>query len=145
MARREAVDQVAGYFGSFYVGGQPASLPYLQKRLDELGKPYVLIPTLTAEFIASIPERYECLIICGSWGDPPDNLPTIAFQHIGSGWRVKNLGPAATKLRYMSRLNDAPPSTADWYCNIKLGVEDPDRETWKQARQGDQGRFFRFG
>ena len=45
----------------------------------------------------------------------------------------------------MGRINEAPPSTSDWYCNIPLGVADPDRETWKQARQGDQGRFFRFG
>jgi hypothetical protein len=141
MARQPSVDAVVEQFSSFYVGGQPASLPYLQKKLDAAGKPYVLIPSLTAEFIDALPEKYECLIICGSWGDPPEEIPTIAFQHISSGWRTRNLGPAAAKMKFMHRLNEAPPSAQDWYCNIPLGVPEEDRATWSKARQSDHGRF----
>jgi acyl-CoA synthetase (AMP-forming)/AMP-acid ligase II len=120
MANRKTVDKVVDAFDSFYVGGQPSSLPYLRRKLDEVGKPYVLVPSLTAEFLDQLPQKCACLIACGSWGAPPEDLPVVSFQHIGQGWVVKNLGPAAKSLGNVTDLNDYPASPRDWYFNAEL-------------------------
>jgi acyl-CoA synthetase (AMP-forming)/AMP-acid ligase II len=144
MAQRQLVDQVAEHFESFYIAGQPSSLPYLRERLDALGKPYAMISSLTREAIDQVPKKHECLVVCGSWGDPPSDLPVIVFQHIGTGWRVNPMAQATIRLRQTRRgLNDMPPSAADWYCNIPLATpSEADRTAWQRSRDATRNIFW---
>ena len=120
LVRREALERVVNSFDSFYVGGEAASLPYLRKTLDALGKPYTLLPSVAASAIDAVPDKHECVALCGAWGEPPPGLPAVAFQHIGKGWRFKNMGAATAKLEGIESLNEILPSAADWYCNVEV-------------------------
>jgi acyl-CoA synthetase (AMP-forming)/AMP-acid ligase II len=77
LMNRLAVDFVTQQYDSFCILGPPSSLPYLQRRLDELGKAYFFSSQL-------IPARedYDCLIITGGAGRMPQTkVPTYDFMH----------------------------------------------------------------
>jgi acyl-CoA synthetase (AMP-forming)/AMP-acid ligase II len=133
-ARSEAIDAVVDHFGSFYILGQAASIPYLQRKLEQAGKPYVLVPSFVPKTLQSLPVQYECVVACGSFGAPPSALPVVAFQHLGQQWRTLNLGDFAAKLEKAGPLNDAPPSATDWFFNFDLNMSATDRRAWKNAR-----------
>jgi len=63
LLNRMAIDFVTRIYGSFCIVGLPSSIPYLQKRLDLLGKPYFFSTQTT-------PTRddYECLLLTGAVG-----------------------------------------------------------------------------
>ena len=122
-------------YASFYIAGQSASLPYLRRRLDQLGKDYVLIPSFAPEILDALPRRYECIIACGSYGEPPENLPFVSFQHVGDPQRVHNLGAFEAELATMGRLNDMPASKTDWFHGFTLKGSQEDWQRWRRARQ----------
>ena len=78
LLNRKAVDYVTSRYASFCIVGLPSSLPYLQKRLDALGKPYFFSSQV-------IPRRkdYACLILTGGVGGklPLTDKPTFDFVH----------------------------------------------------------------
>jgi hypothetical protein len=78
LLNRTAVDFVTRIYNSFCIVGLPSSLPYLQKRLDSLGKPYFFSRETTPSR-----EDYECLILTGAVGDnlPDTDKPTFDFMH----------------------------------------------------------------
>jgi hypothetical protein len=77
LMNRLAVDFVTQQYDSFCILGPPSSLPYLQRRLDELGKAYFFSSQL---FPAR--EDYDCLIITGGTGRMPNTkVPTYDFVH----------------------------------------------------------------
>ncbi len=89
-----AVNFVTRIYDSFCIVGRPSSLPYLRRRLDELGKPY---------FFSSqtVPDRddYECLLLTGGVGGymPETKKPTFDFVHARKddtgGGRPHNVPP----------------------------------------------------
>ena len=93
LMNRLAVEFVTQQYDSFCILGPPSSLPYLQRRLDELGKPYFFSSQL-------VPARedYECLVITGGAGRMPDTkVPTYDFVHAREegqgGGRPHNVPP----------------------------------------------------
>jgi acyl-CoA synthetase (AMP-forming)/AMP-acid ligase II/lysophospholipase L1-like esterase len=77
LLNRSAVDFVTLQYNSFCIVGLPSSLPYLQRRLEELGKPYFFSSQLT-------PARkdYECMILTGGTAKmPTTNKPVFDFMH----------------------------------------------------------------
>jgi acyl-CoA synthetase (AMP-forming)/AMP-acid ligase II len=93
LMNRLAVEFVTQQYTSFCILGPPSSLPYLQRRLDELGKPYFFSSQL-------IPARedYDCLVITGGAGRMPDTkVPTYDFVHAREegqgGGRPHNVPP----------------------------------------------------
>jgi hypothetical protein len=93
LMNRLAVEFVTQQYDSFCILGPPSSLPYLQRRLDELGKPYFYSSQLTPAR-----EDYECLVITGGAGRMPDTkVPTYDFVHAREegqgGGRPHNVPP----------------------------------------------------
>ena len=91
LLNRMAIDFVTRIYNSFCIVGRPSSIPYLQKRLDQLGKPYFY--SLEAN-----PSRddYECLILNGGVGKmPATNKPTFDFLQATEtgGGRPHNVPP----------------------------------------------------
>ncbi|MGA2728036.1 MAG: AMP-binding protein [Terracidiphilus sp.] len=93
LMNRLAVEFVIQQYDSFCILGPPSSLPYLQRRLDEVRKPYFFSSQL-------IPARedYKCLIITGGAGRMPDTkVPTYDFMHAREegqgGGRPHNVPP----------------------------------------------------
>ena len=78
LLNRMAVDFVTRIYNSFCIVGIPSSLPYLQKRLDSLGKPYFFSRETTPSR-----EDYECLILTGGTGNkiPDTDKPIFDFMH----------------------------------------------------------------
>lgn len=110
LMNRKAVDFVARNYDSFCIVGFPSSVPYLQKRLDQLGKPYFFSSS-------AVPARddYQCLILTGGVGGrmPETNKPTFDFMHAREegqgGGRPHNVPPAIQQ--------ECPPLAA---CNEEL-------------------------
>ena len=133
MARKETVDKIIDRYASFYICGQAASLPYLQNRLRELGKPYVLVPTMTAETIDQLPEKYECLVGCGAFGKPPEDIPAALIQNAGLDWRVRNLDIVNYEPTEGRLLNQFPRGGTEWYHTFPLGRHPDQRQAWHAA------------
>lgn len=78
LLNRMAVDFVTRIYSSFCIVGRPSSLPYLTRRLDELGKPYFF-----SSQIAPDRDDYECLLLTGGVGGymPETSKPTFDFVH----------------------------------------------------------------
>jgi acyl-CoA synthetase (AMP-forming)/AMP-acid ligase II len=135
LARRSSVDAVLDHFNSFYICGTHASLPYVRHRLDELGKPYVVLPSISAETIAALPEKYECLIGAGAFGSPPRTMASAMFQTAGLGWRSRGLEPLGEDAGTVRWLNDYAPGGTDWYHCFPLGNQAAQRKLWHQAQK----------
>jgi hypothetical protein len=87
--RREAVNYVVSRYASFCIAGLPSSLPYLETRLKELGKPFFYATTLN-------PERsdFECLVATGFVGEVRVAKPYFDFLHVGGeGGKPHNVPP----------------------------------------------------
>jgi len=66
LLNRAAVDFVTQQYNSFCIVGPPSSLPYLRRRLDQLGKRYFYSPQ-------GVPEHgdFECMILTGGTSKMP--------------------------------------------------------------------------
>jgi hypothetical protein len=121
MARRDVIENIIEHFRSFCIVGQRSSLPYLRRRLEELRRPYALIPSFAPEIVATLPDRYECMVIAGAWGDHDPGLPAVSLMFSNrDGWRTK--GPGLEFLEQM-RFIGLPPSADDWFCPFPLERE----------------------
>jgi acyl-CoA synthetase (AMP-forming)/AMP-acid ligase II len=94
LLNRMAVDFVTRIYNSFCIVGRPSSLPYLQKRLDQLGKSYFF----SSETVP-VRDDYECLLLTGGVGGkmPETSKPTFDFVHARrdgeGGGRPHNVPP----------------------------------------------------
>lgn len=94
LLNRMAVDFVTRIYNSFCIVGRPSSLPYLQKRLEQLGKPYFF----SSETVP-LRDDYECLLLTGGVGGrmPETSKPTFDFVHARrdgeGGGRPHNVPP----------------------------------------------------
>ncbi len=130
MANKSAVDTLISHFESFCIAGQPSSIPYIASRLKELGKPFTTIPSHSSEIVKHIDHSFDCMLICGSFGDFESDRAVVALQHVGAAWRTKNIGTLEDRLAV---LNITPPSANDWFHPFTLG-EHTDRLLWQTAR-----------
>jgi acyl-CoA synthetase (AMP-forming)/AMP-acid ligase II len=95
LMNRMAVEFVTRTYSSFCIVGLPSSVPYLQKRLDQLGKPYFF-----SSRTVPVRQDYECLILTGGVGGrmPETGKPTFDFMHAREeghgGGRPHNVPPA---------------------------------------------------
>jgi hypothetical protein len=131
--QRGAIDLVVDYFDSFYVAGQAASLPYLRRRIEQAGKPYTLIQSYAPEILDNLPERRDCLLICGPFGEITSVIPTVAFQHTGPYDRIRNVGALAEQLKPFGRFVDMPVSGTDWYHAFDFAFKQ-DLKAWQDSR-----------
>jgi lysophospholipase L1-like esterase len=109
LLNRSAVDFITLQYNSFCIVGLPSSLPYLERRLKELRKPYFFCSQLTPAH-----ENYECMILTGGAGKmPATSKPVFDFMH------AREEGCGGGRPHNVSAEMDAlcPPLAA---CNEKL-------------------------
>lgn len=72
----KAVEWVLTRYRSFCLMGIPSSVPFVERALKAMGKPFFRSPTLA-------PERddYECVIMIGASGAPRTDKPVFDFVH----------------------------------------------------------------
>jgi len=98
LLNRAAVDFIAQRYNSFCILGSPSSLPYLQRRLEELGKPCFFSSQLTPAN-----EDYECMILTGGAGQMPTTTKPVfdfmtAREEGCGGGRPHNVAPEVDAL-----------------------------------------------
>jgi hypothetical protein len=130
MVNKVPVDSILARFDSFCIAGQDSSVPYVSSEIERLGKRYVRLPSHAAEALEQLEERYDCLILCGTWGETDTEMPVVALQHASQTWRTLNLGEFGESLPY---LNDRPVSGADWFLTFEI-VPDLHYKIWSAAR-----------
>jgi hypothetical protein len=128
--RQEPVDKVLAKYDSFCLAGQSSSAPYVRRELARLGKRYVEVPSHGSKILESLPEQYDCLLICGSMGDVVTDMPVVALQHVGGGWRTRGLGVFADELGPLEEISE---SGADWFYAFEFN-RGADLQTWQEAR-----------
>ena len=118
-ALQEPIDALLASFDRFCIVGQQASLPYLQKQIEKLGKSYVRVTSFAPEAIASVAGSYDCMLICGAWGPFEIDGPAVAFQNVDPKRpRVFNLDWFQARF---PRLTEQPPSGDDWFYPLPMG------------------------
>jgi hypothetical protein len=111
--RREAVDVLLDAFESFCLVGPRASMPYVRRKLDAMGKPYAEVPSFAPAVLAALPQRYDCMIMRGAWGDDPIEGPAVAFQHTRAGGKSSaNFEWFAERFKMVT---EHPKSGEDWF------------------------------
>ena len=131
MINADAVDVIVQHFDSFIIAGQVSSVPYLVQQLERFGKRYVRVASHAPNILGTLTATYDCLVLCGPFGDFRPDVPTIALQHAAPSWRTLNFGALADR---MPRLNDAvPKSGTDWYFRGSY-ERGRDREAWVRGR-----------
>lgn len=74
----KAVEWVLTHYGSFCLMGVPSSVPFLEKGLQALGKPFFRSPSL-----APGRDDYDCVIMAGASGEPRTGKPVFDLVHAG--------------------------------------------------------------
>jgi hypothetical protein len=133
MVKPEAIEAILQRYGSFYVAGVAASLPYVRRRLTELGKPYSVVPSYAPRAIRASGAQHECVLICGAMGRYDLDLPAFALQHVASPWRVRNVADDLAYLNDAAAYRVRPKSGTDWY-HPGLGLRSEELAAWREVR-----------
>jgi acyl-CoA synthetase (AMP-forming)/AMP-acid ligase II len=121
-ANQPHIDILLHAYGSFCIAGQASSIPYIRQALQAAGKRYVCVPSYAPEILATVEEPYECLLICGAWGDFPITTPAgaIMFINNGAAGTINITDPRLTRLLFKRNAGYDPPSATDWFYPAKL-------------------------
>ena len=130
MIKKDPVDAILQRFDTFCIAGQESSIPYIGAELERLGKTYVRVPSHAPQILEQVSADFDCLLLCGTWGDTQTEKPVIAIEHAGSGWRARNLGEFGNSL---PELNEPTSSGTDWFYAFELSPL-KDYKIWSQAR-----------
>jgi acyl-CoA synthetase (AMP-forming)/AMP-acid ligase II len=87
LANAKAVDFILARHASFCIAGLPSSVPYIPRRLTEMGKPFFFSGNLN-------PQRddYDCMLCTGFSGPTNTGKPYFEFMQIGAeGGRPRNV------------------------------------------------------
>jgi hypothetical protein len=83
----KAVEWVLTHYSSFCLMGVPSSVPFVEKALQALGKPYFRSPSL-----APARDDFDCVIMTGASGTPPTDKPVFDLVHAaGTSGRPRNV------------------------------------------------------
>jgi hypothetical protein len=74
----KAVEWILIRYASFCICGLPSSVPFLEKALRALGKPFFYSPTLDPRR-----EDFECMLMTGASGEPRTDKPVFDLVHAG--------------------------------------------------------------
>ncbi len=129
------IDVMLQRFDSFCIAGQAASIPYIRDTLTRMGKRFTLVPSYAPEILATVAEPYDCLLICGAWGDYPITTPAgaVMFINYGSASTYNIDDPLLTRLRFKRNARHDPPSATDWFHTGELH-RDWDMSLWAADR-----------
>jgi hypothetical protein len=109
--------------------GQASSAPYLRREIGRLGKSWVEARSYSPEVLASLKGQFDCLLICGSQGNYPIEVPAVAVMRASGAWLTRHIdNPEPTSASFKLAKGETPQSGRDWYYCHEL-----DRE--RNARQ----------
>ena len=134
--KQAPVDLLLEHFDRICVAGRPSSVPYIRKRLAELGKPYINIPSYAPEIVSAVSEPFDCMLICGAMGDFEIAGPAVALQHVALPWRTRNLEAFGDKFAHLNvhgSIEDMPESGTGWHYDGTLSWG-RHRDTWVKVR-----------
>jgi hypothetical protein len=134
-ADRKSIDTLLAAYDSFCIAGQESSIPYIRRALAAAGKRHVTVPSYAPEILATIDQPYDCLLICGAWGDYPIKSPAAAIMFIAqSPARTLNIAdPRLSNLIFKRSATYDPPSATDWFAPFRLHRDWP-LEIWAAQR-----------
>ena len=134
--KKAPLDELLLHFNSFCIAGGSASVPYIRKRLEELNKPLIYIPSYAPEIVKQIAQPIDCILICGAMGDFQIEIPAVALQHVGLPWRTRNLEQFKDKFASYNThgtFEDMPESGSDWFYPGTL-MWGRNRNEWTKVR-----------
>jgi acyl-CoA synthetase (AMP-forming)/AMP-acid ligase II len=134
MVKPEAIEAILQRFSSFYIAGVGGSLPYVRRRLEELGKPYTVIPGYAHQALRASRAQHECVLICGAMGRYDLDLPAFALQHVAAPWRARNVDGELAYLNDAAAYRVRAKSGTDWY-HLALGYRGEDLAAWRHVRE----------
>ena len=137
---QSAVDKVLAKYERFCLVGQEASVPYVAKRLSELGKSFTRVPSYAPEMLATVEGQYDCLIICGAQGRYPITAPAVALMTAQAGWTTLHVAPELANLVFVVPRERGPVSGNDWFYPLKLVRGQNDEEINEVRTMGRQLR-----
>jgi hypothetical protein len=123
-------------------------VPYIRHELHRLGKPYIQASSYSPEILGQYKGQFDCLLICGSQGNYPIDVPAAAIMRAGAAWITRHIDDPELDVKSFSTAQvEAPPSGLDWYYPYELDAKrnaDPYREVWllasKKAKQNEERR-----
>jgi acyl-CoA synthetase (AMP-forming)/AMP-acid ligase II len=129
------IDTLLESFDSFCIAGQESSIPYIRQKLAAAGKRFVTVPSYAPEILATVPHPYDCLLICGAWGDYRIDGPAAAIMFTAnSAARAFNVDdPALKSLIFKRSAAYDPPSATDWFYPGRLHRDWP-VDVWSAQR-----------
>jgi acyl-CoA synthetase (AMP-forming)/AMP-acid ligase II len=101
---RQKVDEVLAQYQRFCILGAESSLPYVGRRLRDLGKRFVQTGNLNLRGQGLSDEDFDCVLQTGTWGRPETHKPV--FQIFDAGWDAR-LQPGV--------VNGRPITDAQWF------------------------------
>jgi acyl-CoA synthetase (AMP-forming)/AMP-acid ligase II len=116
MSRKEIVDRLLQKYERFCIVGQPASVPYIRKELERLGKPFVQTSSYSPAILEQFKGQFDCLLICGSQGNYPIDFPAAGIMRASGSWTTQHIGdPELANKVFSTSKAEAPASGRDWY------------------------------
>ncbi len=135
-ANARDIDTLLARFARFCIAGQDSSIPYIRNALAHAGKPFVHVPSYAPEILQPFAGTYDCLLICGAWGDFEITTPaaSIMFNNTHPTGVFNIADPALGKLVFKLNSASDPPSRTDWFYPAKLH-RDWDLSVWTNVRE----------
>ncbi|MCR0983684.1 AMP-binding protein [Roseomonas populi] len=118
---RDSVDKVLDRFDRFCIVGQECSVPYVARRLEELGKPYVRSPSYAPDALAPLSDSFDCILICGAQGRYAIEKPAVALMAADPTQNTWNFpDPSFETMTFVVPQTRAPATGQDWYVSFAL-------------------------
>jgi hypothetical protein len=116
---RAALERVLDSYGRFCIAGLPASVAFIPKYLEAVGKTYFYTPNLRPETLRRLGD-FDCVIACGHMGPAPETHPAVALMVAGWPAPSHNVPSSLASLRFRGKL--APCRGGEWYSVTARGA-----------------------
>ncbi len=138
-AHQAHVDRILAAHDSFCLAGQDSSLAYVDRVLSASGKRFVRVPSYAPEILSSA-DSFDCLLLCGAWGEAPAGVKaaSLMFPFHGAPSTFNIDDPEQTALVFKRNSRHDPPSGTDWFHSFTLN-RDWKLDVWAEDRKAGAG------
>ncbi len=138
-AHQAHVDRILAAHERFCLAGQDSSLAYVDRVLAAAGKSFVRVPSYAPEILSSA-DSFDCLLLCGAWGEAPAGVKaaSLMFPFHGAPSTFNIDDPEQTALVFKRNSRHDPPSGTDWFHSFTLRRDWP-LDVWAEDRKAGAG------
>jgi hypothetical protein len=112
---------VIDHYDRGIIAGQRSSVPYIRRKLEEVGKEYCYVPSYAPEIIEKLDGDWDAILACGPQGRYDVKLPTFAIMRTGRDWVTLNVEGEDLAADTFSLLpQDIPKPKSDWYYPLPM-------------------------